>query len=50
LIATEIAEGAADGTPPTFLLQAEDENVDGVNQSPVYYIALKNAECPWRCI
>src|SRR2546426_9982639 len=30
-------------TPPTFLLQAEDDHVDGVNQSLVYYIALKNA-------
>ena len=33
-------------TPPTFLLQAEDDNVDGVNQSLVYYIALKNAGVP----
>lgn len=30
-------------TPPTFLLQAEDDNVDGVKQSLVYYIALKAA-------
>jgi acetyl esterase/lipase len=30
-------------TPPTFLLQAENDDVDGVNQSLVYYIALKNA-------
>ena len=30
-------------TPPTFLLQAEDDHVDNVNQSLVYYIALKNA-------
>jgi acetyl esterase/lipase len=30
-------------TPPTFLLQNEDDYVDGVNQSLVYYIALKNA-------
>jgi acetyl esterase/lipase len=30
-------------TPPTFLLQAEDDDVDNVNQSLVYYIALKNA-------
>jgi acetyl esterase/lipase len=35
-----------DRTPPTFLLQAEDDNVDGVNQSLVYYIALKNAWVP----
>jgi acetyl esterase/lipase len=33
-------------TPPTFLLQAEDDNVDGVNQSLVYYIALKKAGVP----
>lgn len=34
------------GTPPTFLLQAEDDHVDGVNQSLVYYTALKNADVP----
>ncbi|MFZ0294049.1 MAG: alpha/beta hydrolase [Candidatus Sulfotelmatobacter sp.] len=33
-------------TPTTFLLQAEDDNVDGVDQSLVYYIALKNAAVP----
>jgi len=33
-------------TPPTFLAQAEDDNVDGVNQSLVYYIALKKAKVP----
>ena len=33
-------------TPPTFLVQAEDDNVDGVNQSVAYYIALKNASVP----
>ena len=33
-------------TPPTFLLQAEDDHVDGVNQSLAYYIALKNAGVP----
>jgi acetyl esterase/lipase len=33
-------------TPPTFLLQAENDYVDGVNQSLVYYIALKNANVP----
>ena len=30
-------------TPPTFLLQAQDDDVDSVNHSLVYYIALKNA-------
>jgi acetyl esterase/lipase len=33
-------------TPPTFLLQAEDDDVDGVNQALVYYTALKNAGAP----
>lgn len=33
-------------TPPTFLLQAENDNVDGVNQSVTYYIALENAGVP----
>lgn len=33
-------------TPPTFLLQAEDDNVDGVDQSLTYYIALKKAGVP----
>jgi acetyl esterase/lipase len=33
-------------TPPTFLLQAENDNIDGVNQSLAYYIALKNAGVP----
>jgi len=34
------------GTPPTFLLQAEDDDVDNVNNSLVYYVALKNAGVP----
>lgn len=33
-------------TPPTFLLQAEDDHTDNVNDSLVYYIALKNAGVP----
>jgi len=33
-------------TPPTFLLQAEDDHVDDVNDSLAYYIALKNAGIP----
>ncbi len=33
-------------TPPTFLLQAENDHVDNVNDSLVYYIALKNAGVP----
>jgi len=33
-------------TPPTFLLQAEDDHVDGVDQALVYYTALKSADVP----
>jgi acetyl esterase/lipase len=33
-------------TPPTFLLQAQNDDVDDVNHSLVYYIALKKAEVP----
>jgi acetyl esterase/lipase len=30
-------------TPPTFLVQAENDGVDSINNSLVYYIALKKA-------
>jgi len=33
-------------TPPTFLVQAEDDHVDGVQQVKVYYAALKKAGVP----
>jgi acetyl esterase/lipase len=33
-------------TPPTFLVQAEDDHVDGIGQVLVYYIALKKAGVP----
>jgi len=33
-------------TPPTFLVQDEDDHVDNVNDSLVYYIALKKAGVP----
>ncbi|MDE3209998.1 MAG: alpha/beta hydrolase [Pseudomonadota bacterium] len=33
-------------TPPTFLVQAEDDHVDGVNQALVYYTALAKARVP----
>jgi len=33
-------------TPPTFVLQAEDDHVDGVDQALVYYNALKDADVP----
>jgi acetyl esterase/lipase len=33
-------------TPPTFLVQAENDDVDDVNHSLVYYLALKKAGVP----
>jgi len=33
-------------TPPTFLIQAENDDVDPVNESLAYYIALENAGVP----
>ena len=33
-------------TPPTFLLHAEDDPIDHVNHSLVYYVALKKAGVP----
>ena len=33
-------------TPPTFLLQAEDDHVDSVYDSLSYYIALEKAGVP----
>lgn len=33
-------------TPPTFLLQAEDDDVDGVEEALTYYAALKHAGVP----
>ncbi|HEY1315401.1 MAG TPA: alpha/beta hydrolase, partial [Steroidobacteraceae bacterium] len=33
-------------SPPTFLLQAEDDRVDGVQQSLAYYVALQKAGVP----
>jgi acetyl esterase/lipase len=33
-------------TPPTFLLQAETDSIDNVNQSLAYYVALKEAGVP----
>jgi acetyl esterase/lipase len=37
---------ASSQTPPTFLLQAEDDQVDSVYDSLAYYIALKKAAVP----
>ena len=42
----DIAAHLTKNTPPTFILQNEDDYVDGINQSLVYYIALKNAGVP----
>jgi acetyl esterase/lipase len=42
----DIASHITRQTPPTFILQNEDDHVDGINQSLVYYIALKNAGVP----
>jgi len=36
----------ASETPPTFLVQAEDDYMDGVHQSLVYYTALAKARVP----
>jgi len=33
-------------TPPTFIVQAENDPVDSINNSLVYYIALKEAHVP----
>jgi len=33
-------------TPPTFIVQAENDPVDSVNNSLVYYLALKQAKVP----
>jgi acetyl esterase/lipase len=33
-------------TPPTFLLQAETDTIDNVNQALVYYVALKDKGVP----
>jgi len=36
----------ARNTPPTFVLQAENDNVDGPSNSLIYYAALKDAGVP----
>jgi acetyl esterase/lipase len=42
----DIASRLTPRTPPTFLLQAEDDHVDGVQQALTYYIALQKAGIP----
>ena len=36
----------ASNTPPTFIVQAENDPVDTVSNSLIYYSALKNAKVP----
>jgi acetyl esterase/lipase len=42
----DIATNITRQTPPQFIVQAENDNVDGVNQALVYYIGLKKAGVP----
>lgn len=42
----DVATNITRQTPPTFLLQAEDDHVDGVQQSLVYYAGLMKAGVP----
>ena len=42
----DVATNITSRTPPTFLLQAENDKVDGVGQSLVYYIGLTRAGVP----
>jgi acetyl esterase/lipase len=42
----DVATNVTRWTPPTFLLQAENDHVDGVQQSLVYYIGLIKAGVP----
>ena len=42
----DVATNITRQTPPTFLLQAENDDVDGVGQSLVYYIGLQKARVP----
>jgi acetyl esterase/lipase len=42
----DIATHITHETPPTFLVQASDDDVDDVKHSLVYYIALKHAGVP----
>ncbi len=40
------ASYVAENTPPTFLLQAENDPEDSIDNSLLYYIGLKNAGVP----
>lgn len=42
----DVATNLTRRTPPTFLLQAEDDNVDGIGQALAYYVGLAKAGVP----
>lgn len=42
----DIAKHITRDTPPTFLLQNEDDDVDNVDDALAYYIGLRNAQVP----
>ena len=42
----DIRDHISKQTPPTFILQNEDDNVDGVEQAMSYYMGLKKAGVP----
>jgi acetyl esterase/lipase len=45
-LTSDIATHLSKATPPTFILQNEDDDVDGVKQALSYYIGLKKAGVP----
>ncbi len=45
-LTSDIATHLSRATPPTFILQNEDDDVDGVKQALSYYIGLKQAGVP----
>jgi acetyl esterase/lipase len=46
VLAPEIANHITPRTPPTFLLQNEDDHVDGIEDALSYYMGLKKAGVP----
>ncbi len=42
----DIRDHITSQTPPTFILQNEDDKVDGVEQAMSYYMGLKKAGVP----
>lgn len=45
-LVSDIKTHLSKATPPTFILQNEDDNVDGVEQALSYYVGLKRAGVP----